>query len=137
MCQKARQFAPPLLAALVAIMSLYEHTRNGIIKAGFDPEVLEDIAKNLSRFSALEQAVELYHKFEVEAEKLPWPQDSDFGAIVLQVESANANELIAQYMLSQAIKRAQWCATCATSGGEGLARSIHIKELESELSKYN
>ncbi len=39
-------------------------------------------------------------------------------------------------MLSKALERAHWCATCATSGGEGIARSQHRKDIQNNLSKY-
>lgn len=127
----------PVLVALVVIMSTYEHTRSGIEKAGFNPEIIERLAVDIVASETIAQAEKCYSAFEVEAEKLPWPRDHDFGALVLQKQSVGAFDEIAKYMLSQAIKRAQWCATCATSGGEGLARASHLKELEVKLAKYN
>jgi hypothetical protein len=118
-------------------MNIYERTKNGIEEAGFNSDYLEDLAKKLASSLTLEKVIDLYPEFEDEAEKLPWPQDRDFGALVLQSVSVSAPNNIATFMLSKAKDRAHWCASCATSGGEGLARAEHIKELESELSKYN
>jgi hypothetical protein len=118
-------------------MNTYEHTRNGIERAGFNPEVIERLAGNIVGAIAIEEAERNYSAFEAEAEKLPWLWDHDFGALVLQRQASEASDEIAKFMLSQAIKRAHWCATCATSGGEGLARASHMKELELELARYN
>jgi hypothetical protein len=115
-----------------------KHTREGIIKAGFNPEIVETIGSSLSSAKSINEAEEIYISFEREAEKLPWPQDRDFGALVLQSLSKIAsNREITYFMLSKAISRAHWCATCSTSGGEGLARAEHIHELEAELLKCN
>ncbi|EAR62170.1 hypothetical protein [Neptuniibacter caesariensis] len=116
-------------------MSTYEHTRNGIEQAGFNPEIIEQLASDIAGSKTIAQAENNYFAFETEAEKLPWPWDHDFGALVLQKQAVGALNEVAKYMLSQAIRRAQWCATCATSGGEGLARASHMKELEVELAK--
>lgn len=117
---------------------MYLHTREGIIKAGFDPKTVEVIAASISSAESLNRAKEMFTLFVIEAGKLPWPQDNDFGALVLQSESANASNLeVKQFMLNEAISRAQWCATCATSGGEGLARMVHVNELKAALEKCN
>ncbi len=117
---------------------MYLHTRKGIIQAGFDPEVVEAIAASISSSDSLNRAEEIFRQFNIEAEKLPWPQDTDFGALVLQSKSAQASNIeVKRFMLNEAILRAQWCATCATSGGEGHARMVHVNELKAELEKCN
>jgi len=118
-------------------MNTYEHTRSGIERAGFNPELIEQLGADIVGSKTIAQAEENYSVFEAEAEKLPWPWDHDFGALVLQKHAIGASNEVAKFMLSQAIKCAQWCATCATSGGEGLARASHMKELEIELANYN
>lgn len=114
--------------------SIYEHTRHQIIEAGQNPEAIESIAKKLLLTKDLEVANDIYQEFELEANKLIWPQDHDFGALVLQTFSHDAVEQIEKFMLLKAIERARWCATCSTSGGEGLARTQHVRELEQLLS---
>lgn len=118
-------------------MATYEHTRAGIVQAGFNPEIIERLGAGIVSSKTIEHAEKLYLVFEVEADKLPWPWDHDFGALVLQKQAIDAVYEVAKFMLSQAIKRARWCATCATSGCEGIARASHIKELEIDLAKYN
>jgi hypothetical protein len=115
---------------------MYDHTRQRIIKAGFNPEIVETIGNSLASAKNIQEAEKFFISFELEAEKLPWPQDHDFGALVLQSESSHApNKEIQRFLLIQAISRAQWCATCSTSGGEGLARSQHVNELKAQLLK--
>lgn len=119
-------------------VNIYEQTRLRIIEAGFDPSITESIARKISNSTEHPLFTRLISEFEKEAGKLPWPQDCDFGALVLQYESRKSkNCMITQLMLSSAIERARWCATCATSGGEGLARAQHIQELKNELFKHN
>ena len=118
-------------------MSAFESTKNEIFKSGFVPEVIEDLASQLSKLKDIKQAESTYIKFESEAEKLPWPRDHDFGALALQKFSSNASFEISKFMLAKAIERAKWCASCATSGGEGLARSRHVKELQAKYQQYN
>lgn len=116
------------------MLSTYEHTRNAIIKAGFDPKIIESIAQELSQIKDIERVKNRFHQFSVEADKLPWPQDHDFGALVLQFFSANTVSDVKKFMLSKALDRARWCACCATAGGEGLARMQHVTELQQLLS---
>ncbi len=114
---------------------MYEHTRNGIIKAGFDPTVIEAIGQVMASTPTSKDADAHYHSFELEADKLPWPQDHDFGALVLQAASGKVSDTgVREFLLAKALERAQWCATCATSGGEGLARMQHVQALKAELS---
>lgn len=114
--------------------STYSYTREGIIKSGFNPEIVESIAKELSLLKNLDCASDIIHQFSLEADKLPWPQDHDFGALVLQFFSTNTVRDVEKFMLSKALDRARWCACCATAGGEGLARMQHVRELEQLLS---
>lgn len=117
-------------------MDIYTYTRSNIEKAGFDPGVLECLAADLVKSRSVTEALGAYSKFESEAEKLPWRWDRDFGALVLHKRAHEASVEVAKFMLSKAVDRARWCATCATSGGEGLARVSHVKELEDDFSKY-
>lgn len=115
---------------------MYDHTRQGIIKAGFNPEIIETIGNSLASAKNIQEAEEIFISFELEAEKLPWPQDHDFGALILESESNKSTVPdIKRFLLTKAISRAQWCATCSTSGGEGLARSQHVNELKAQLLK--
>ena len=118
-------------------MNDYDHTRNGLLRLGYDPEVSERLGEKLASCLDVSLAEMKFSAFEDEVHSLPWPQDNDFGALVLERYSSMACVAVSKYMLVKAIERARWCATCATSGGEGLARSQHIRELEIKLSKCN
>jgi len=118
-------------------MSAFEHTRKRLIDSGHDPKEVELLGSEIADSVNTPNTEGLFEAFEIESDKLPWPQDHDFGALVLQLEAKNTNSEVAKIMLSKAIKRAHWCTTCATSGGEALARAVHLKELENELSRYS
>ncbi|MGI1679211.1 MAG: hypothetical protein K6L75_10795 [Cellvibrionaceae bacterium] len=115
-------------------MDIYADTKEKLRGKGFDLLEIEALASDIASRNSPVVVESLYQKFEAEAEKLPWPQDRDFGALVLEKYSANASAEISKLMLAKAIERARWCATCATSGGEGLARAVHIKQLEHKLA---
>ncbi len=65
-------------------MSIYEHTKNCLLESNFDTTKLEDIADKLSTLHKVSDVEKIYPAFEKEANRLPWPQDHDFGALVLQ-----------------------------------------------------
>ncbi|THB64302.1 MAG: hypothetical protein D6B27_10660 [Gammaproteobacteria bacterium] len=117
-------------------MKTYNHTRDALIGLGYNPETIEIIADKNTYSESLEEADKQFLSFEDEANKLPWTQDHDFGALVLQHKAmSTANSEIKKHMLNKAIERAKWCAACATSGGEALARAKHMNELQQE--SYN
>lgn len=66
-----------------------------------------------------------------ESDRIGWFRDCDYAAVALQAAySQAASPQLRKAMLEFALGRAQWCASCATAGGEGLARSLHVHELE-------
>jgi hypothetical protein len=78
-------------------------------------------------------AQSLLAQLEPEADKLDWWCDRDYSALALQKNAAAALPEVRREMLKFALGRAEWCASCATSGGEGLARFEHVRELRSLL----
>jgi hypothetical protein len=78
----------------------------------------------------------LFSRLEVESNRLGWARDCDYAAVALQAASSSATSSgIRKAMLDFALARAEWCASCATAGGEGIARSVHVQELKG-LLKY-
>ncbi|WP_217875212.1 hypothetical protein [Pseudoalteromonas shioyasakiensis] len=111
-------------------MNIYDRTQIKIIEAGFNTENIKDLVHLITQCTDISEAKKLLTEFEVLANKLPWPQDHDFGALLIQKEYKSAiSKSIEKLMISTAHERAHWCASCSTSGGEGLARSVHVKEL--------
>lgn len=78
----------------------------------------------------------LFVHLDAVSDLLGWACDYDFAAIALQaaLDQASVPE-IREAMLSFALERARWCASCATAGGEGLARSLHVHELEALIPR--
>lgn len=80
--------------------------------------------------------VALFARLRVEAGKIDWLLDSDYAAIALQAAIGRSESPgLRRAMLAVAIERAEWCARCSTAGGEGLARSQHVRELEALRSR--
>jgi len=66
-----------------------------------------------------------------ESDRIGWFRDCDYAALALQAAcSQGASPQLRKTMMVFALGRARWCASCATAGGEGLARSLHVHELE-------
>ncbi|UTA47574.1 hypothetical protein L1F30_15640 [Simiduia sp. 21SJ11W-1] len=116
-------------------MDTYDFTKEKLIALGFETNEVEDLAKTISESQVLNE--EVFKQFNAIADKLPWPQDHDFGALALQKWAASATKPVARMMIEKAIQRAGYCAQCSTSGGEGLARSEHVRELECEYRQRN
>jgi hypothetical protein len=79
--------------------------------------------------SSAQIARSLLAQLEPEANKLDWRCDRDFTALALQNAAAEVLPEVRREMLKFALGRAEWCPSCATSGGEGLARHEHVSEL--------
>lgn len=83
-----------------------------------------------------EQRREWAAQFHNAAGRLPYVDDCDFGALVLEcvadtiVGFGEMKAEVQRFLYTEAIFRAGWCAQFATSGGEGMARSQHLRRLE-------
>lgn len=118
-------------------MNIYDRTQCKIIEAGFNTEHTKEIVHLITQCNNVSEAKRLLTEFEMSANKLPWPQDHDFGALLIQQTYKSAiNKNIEKLMINAAYERAHWCASCSTSGGEGLARAVHVNELSILLQSY-
>jgi hypothetical protein len=82
--------------------------------------------------------LELFAKLEEQADLLSWPQDRDYAAIALHLAALSVSDPFLRHdMLSVATSRAARCASCATSGGEGISRSSHVHELEMLMANHS
>jgi len=86
-----------------------------------------------------EQRRELVAQFHKAAGKLPYVEDCDFGALVLECVGDSVfgfGELrreLRTCLYTEAIFRARWCAQAATAGGKGIARAQHLNRLDEKL----
>jgi hypothetical protein len=94
---------------------------------------LESLAGMFARTSR-DQHRELVAQFHDCAGKLPYIDDCDFGALVLEnaADAVADNELRA-FLLSEARFRAAWCVQAATAGGEAIARAAHLRRLDERI----
>ncbi len=77
----------------------------------------------------------LFAQLAAESDQLGWFRDCDYAAVALQAAYVHVASLqLRSAMLGFALERARWCASCATAGGEGLARSLHVRELEALIA---
>lgn len=82
--------------------------------------------------SEFEQALK---DFNASADDCDYDDDSDGGALVLEaVADARPDARRRRQLYSEALRRAERCASRASSGGEGLARSIGVKRIAHKLA---
>jgi hypothetical protein len=112
-------------------MEALTYHRTALRNEGGDTSQIESLVTSVAQAKSVQELRSQLATLEPEANKLGWPRDVDFTALLLQHAlphfSSNELRLVA---LNFAIDRARWCASAATAGGEGLARSVHVKELE-------
>jgi len=66
------------------------------------------------------------------ADAVWWVEDRDYAAVALQEAAGRARSPQRRTtLLRHALSRAMTYAAGATSGGEGLARSLHVEEIRS------
>ena len=96
---------------------------------------LQSMGKQLVSASAGHRN-ELIAAFHNCAGKLPYPDDCDIGALIL--ESAGDETPDAEHrkwLYQEAYFRATWCASSGSAGGETLARLKHLKRVDEKLHK--
>src|SRR3954453_7027896 len=91
---------------------------------------LESLASMFAQTSR-DQHRELAAQFHDCAGKLPYIDDCDFGALVLEsAADAVADGELRAFLLSEARFRALWCVQAATAGGEANARALHLRRID-------
>ena len=91
---------------------------------------LESLASMFVRTSR-DQHRDLIAQFHDCAGKLPYVDDCDFGALVLEgAAEVVTDEELREFLLTEARFRAMWCVQAATAGGEAIARSVHLRRLD-------
>jgi hypothetical protein len=95
---------------------------------------LESLAGMFSR-TRRDQYRELMAQFHNCAGKLPYVNDCDFGALVLEnAARATTNDDLRNFLITEARFRAAWCVQAAANPGETMARVSHLTRLESALA---
>ena len=116
------------------IKSELDQLQNDLKSEGCDISTLRRFGESLPRISdqSLEEAFVQFHNW---AGRLPYWRDYDVGALVLEhVADSMASSKRRTDVYRHAVYRARWCAATATAGGEGIARSKHIQQLERKLN---
>ncbi|MDH0895000.1 MULTISPECIES: hypothetical protein [unclassified Pseudomonas] len=111
-------------------MDELSYNREALDKEGSSTEVVDRLVAKIALSSTVENTQDLLEELESEVNNLGWPLDRDYVAVALQYSANQAAPEVGKIMLQFALGRAEWCASCATAGGEGIARSRHIQELE-------
>lgn len=112
-------------------MDAIDYHRHALLAQGDDPLPVERLVLLIQAAPDDATLEGLLAELEREANKLGWPRDKDYAALLLQHALPQlASPLLRAKLLDFALGRAIWCASAATAGGEGLARSVHVRELE-------
>ena len=112
-------------------MDAIDYHRNALIADGDDPTEVEESVSLICQIQDENLLKEALANLELLANKLGWPRDKDYAALLLQHAADSIdNKKVRAAILGFALNRAMWCASAATAGGEGISRSRHVKELE-------
>lgn len=112
-----------------AIASELDQAVSDLKRQRHDVSILRRLAGVIPRVSeqSLESAIAEFHNF---AGQFPYWADCDAGALVLEgVADSMLPGLRRALLYWHALYRAQWCASAATAGGEGIARSRHLERV--------
>ena len=132
-----------MLACIVRTTSHLQQARERLVTQTFQERWdyralaahLESLVSVFARTSR-DQHRELIAQFHDCAGKLPYVDDCDFGALVLEdAADAVTDSELREFLLSEARFRATWCVQAATAGGEAIARSVHLRRLDERIQK--
>ena len=105
-----------------------------LAKGGLDTGPVDSLVRSIAQAPDESPLPALFEQLKTEAERLPWHWDEDYTARALQDEAVRVDPAGRRAtLLRAALRYARWCASCATTGGEGLARSMHVREIETLL----
>lgn len=112
---------------------LFDAARRELLDGEPSVDKLLRLGQLLLRVSA-EQVDVSFAEFHNFAGRFPYSQDCDFGALILEylADTEAAHERTPR-LYREALWRARWCATGATSAGEGYARIEHVDRLLDKL----
>ena len=105
--------------------------RNEVQATGGSTDTADALVQAIAHSQDAALLSPLFAQLKAESDQLGWFHDCDYAAVALQAAYVQvAVPELRKAMLGFALERARWCASCATAGGEGLARSLHVRELE-------
>lgn len=112
------------------------HIKTKLSNECLDLDVLVQLANIVARVSSSD-IDDLFAQFHNHAGRFPYVDDEDVGAVILQLTAFKTNDIgLKKRLFKEAVRRAGWCAQCATSGGEGESRKQHLFELLNQLKQY-
>ena len=116
-------------------MSELVRHRMKIIEFGESTDKIDSILRDLKHCTSLESAKNAVAALKLIPVGFPYAFDQEYAALSLQdAAEATTDAPLRKLLLEYALERAEIFASYATSGGEGLARSSHLNELEALLS---
>jgi hypothetical protein len=116
-----------------AVASELHQAEGDLKREGRDVSMLRRLGGAMPRVSgeSLESAIAEFHNF---AGQFPYWADCDVGALVLEdVADGMPPGPRRALLYRHAMYRAQWCASAATAGSEGIARSRHLERARAKL----
>lgn len=114
----------------------FEVIKTKLVESGFNPDPLLSFASMFGRLHYKDDLNEVMAQFHNCAGQLPYVEDFDFGALVLQFTVDKLDDLILKKrLLKEAVYRTRWCVQSAASGSEMIVRGEHLRRLEVDLEK--
>lgn len=116
-------------------MNDLQHYRDAIARYGGTTDEIDAVVARIGIARRDEQDA-LLATLDALPAASPSAFDRDYAALALEAAAASvADRDLARRMLATALNRAAWFASGATSGGEGLARSLHVRALEAACAR--
>ena len=83
----------------------------------------------------IDELEEAFARFHNDVARYDYWCDCDVGALLLErvADGVDVDLMRRGILYRHARFRAIWCAQAATFGGEGMARSAHVKQLDAKL----
>lgn len=99
-----------------------------------DTAEIDHLAQTLSRQSS-QPLSRLLAQFDEIADGLPYADDADYGALLLEARAdATEDASLTRELLMAAVERAWRCVQAASAGGEALARKVDAERLEAKIA---
>lgn len=117
-------------------MNNLQHHRTALCSRGQDPSTVETLVTQATTLTDPWLLATHLENLDAAANRLDWPLDRDYAALLIQAHIFHfPSDSLRCQALEFALGRARYCASAATSGGEGLARAEHIRELAGLLGE--
>lgn len=133
---KIERHQPPPSTAMPVLKEMYSWIANQQREPCDYPTLVRHLEQMAALFlrTSKDQHRSMVAEFHNFAGQLPYFQDCDIGAMILEGAADSAGDSVLRtFLYTEALFRATWCARGASAAGEGVARGRHVKILYGKI----